>query len=146
VLACIALVGRSIYESGFDPLELLEGPTFVEPWRRTRRFSWRMLVALPVASALAAALIINPIWAVPTALVVFGLAWLRRYGLVAVVGWLGIAAVALLYLKRQHTLRGLPGFGWVVNVEDAHRPTLFALVLITAGLLVDRRVRRRSQQ
>ena len=76
----------------------------------------------------------------------FGLAWLRRYGLVAVVGWLGIAAVSLLYLKRQNSLHGLPGFGWVVNVEDAHRPTLFALVLIAAGLLVDRRVRRRSQQ
>ncbi len=131
---------------GVGASRALEGPTFVEPWRPTSRFGWPTIVGLTAASALVSALIIKPIWALPTALVVFTLAWLRRYGLVAVVGWLGIAAVALLYLKRQNTLKGLPGFGWVVNVEDAHRPTLFALVLITAGLLVDRRVRRRSQR
>ncbi len=146
LLACIAVVGRSLFASKSQPLEPSEGPTFVEPWRATSRFGWPTIVGLTAASALVSALIINPIWALPTALVVFALAWLRRYGLVAVVGWLGIASVALLYLKRQNTLKGLPGFGWVVNVEDAHRPTLFALVLITAGLLVDRRVRRRSQR
>jgi arabinofuranan 3-O-arabinosyltransferase len=146
VLACLAVVAMAAYQYAVEPLDPLEGPTFVEPWRRTRRFSWRLTAGLTVASALLAALIIKPIWALPTAAIVFGLAWLRRYGLVAVIGWLGIGAVALLYLQRQHSLNGLPGFGWVVNVEDAHRPTLFALVLITAGLLVDRRVRHRSRE
>lgn len=134
VLGCIALVAqrrRARGEASDLGDDTVDEPTAPTPTRSPR--PW----ALPVVSALAAAVLIDWVWAVPVALVWAGGLLVRRTRLVA---WAGIAIVAAAALIVVYVVRvesPFPGAGWPVRFEWLHPWTLLGIALLVTGSLAD---------
>jgi arabinofuranan 3-O-arabinosyltransferase len=90
----------------------------------------------PAVGALAlGAVVAGPLWGVLAAAVTLVATRWQRPVLPGVVAVAIVAAVAAMYLGRQWRNRPGDGFGWVVSLEGAHRPTLLALVLLAAAVI-----------
>ena len=111
----------------------LDPPSFAGWRRRDTGGSWRVVVT----AGIGAALLVRPTWGVLAAALCLPGALLARRRVTAWVATGVLAGVGAFYVLQQRADRNLPGFGWVVNVESAHRPTLLALVVLAAVALGD---------
>jgi hypothetical protein len=89
----------------------------------------------PVAAGVAAAVVIEPRWAIPVFVVVAAAHRLHRPEISGWVGLFMVSYVALSYVWRQGRHRYAPGFGWVINIDDLNRITLAGLLLVLVAVI-----------
>jgi arabinofuranan 3-O-arabinosyltransferase len=98
------------------------------------RPSGRPSVVQLAALVAVTALVVSPAWSLAAA-VVAAVGWLlRRTDVIAWAAVAVVAAIAAFYLWRMDQLDPFPGYGWIVNIDEMHRPAMFAVVLIAIGL------------
>ncbi len=113
--------------------EPLAAPEWFHGWLRRGRCDWGPVVVAGVLGMV----LIRPMWGLLAAGVCLPGALLARRRLTAMFGGAVLAGVGAFDVLQQRAERAPPGFGWVVNVESAHRPTLLALVVLAAAALSD---------
>lgn len=130
VLGCVALIvldrRRATVTAG-----RADRPALAAPWApddHRHHVVW-------ITAALAATVLVAPLWGAATFAIALPLVWWRRSALVGAVGLVGLAGVAAAVVVRQAVRDPLAGFGWVQTVAVAHRPTLAMVVLVVAATL-----------
>ncbi len=95
----------------------------------TERAGWGSAIA---ATALAG-LTVGPRWGLLAGAICVAAHAVRRRGAIAAVGLILVVSIAGWYVYRLRTLRALPGYGWVRNIEGAHGWAIMAVVLLAAS-------------
>jgi hypothetical protein len=127
------------------PVAVDPPPELCSPLAPTPPLTVARGVVVSGVTALGAWLVIGP-WAALAAAALTILAALapRARAVAGLAGVAGIVAVGAFYVIRQIDLEPLEGFGWVKNVEAAHRPALLAVVLLAADVAIRAPVPRRA--
>jgi arabinofuranan 3-O-arabinosyltransferase len=129
-----ARVARATGPTSRDHLdEPDDRPALVSPVRPVLVAGWRRWTPVAVA-AVAGTLVIAPTWGLAAAVITTVAVLLHRPRLLAVAAAALLAGIGVFYAWQQWRNERGPGFGWVTNVADAHRPALLAVVLLVASV------------